>query len=411
VNRDSVAAVMDSHVAGEQRQDVSHLQKVEQELIWLRRFALAGWAIVLVIQGYSPGLSAEWGVYLGGVGYMLVLHWLVRTAKSPKGTAWFGTLADPLLIFCMSAATGGIDSTFVPFFYFTTIATAFRFRDRETFAVLAFHVLLVVVLVFVTKSAESAALSIYFVLFGLMFATGLGRLMASWARESVDKAMAQTTALRQERDRSRGLLRKLIDVQEVERKQIAGDLHDRMGARLSTLQLGMERLSSDDAQVAEELQRLSAELNECTADVRALMNDLRPTVLDELGLYEAVTEYLSHLGDIVEFDIRSDIDPALKDWRSKQDAMLFRLIQEALLNVRKHASAQTVSVRWSIQQNRVVLVIEDDGCGFDPDNVPSGHYGLLTMRERAEAAGGRLAISSGAAQGTQIRVEFDQGTS
>ena len=107
---------------------------------------------------------------------------------------------------------------------------------------------------------------------------------------------------------------------------------------ISSLQHDLDRclyIDGTQSEMADILSNMRVELVDCSADVRSIMNELRPTVLDELGLYEAVTEYISNLADLVPFSIKTQIDPKLKDWHSAEDAMLFRLIQEALLNIRK----------------------------------------------------------------------------
>ena len=131
-----------------------------------------------------------------------------------------------------------------------------------------------------------------------------------------------------------------------------------------------------------------------------------PTVLDELGFYEALSEYLAGLTDAMPFRLEVRLDPGLQKWRSRQDAMLFRLVQEALLNARKHARARRLSVTFGREDREVTLSVEDDGCGFQTGTIPLGHYGLLTMRERAEVSGGTLHVSSEPGRGTCVLVRF-----
>ena len=151
---------------------------------------------------------------------------------------------------------------------------------------------------------------------------------------------------------------------------------------------------------------MRAEVENCSSDIRSLMNELRPTVLDHLGLYEALSEYLIGQIETAPFVLTANLDPELRGWASRQDAMLFRLVQEALLNVRKHGRATRVEVSLCRVDGRVVLSIIDDGCGFAPSAVPNGRLGLQMMGERAEAAGGRLAVDSAPGRGTAVRVVF-----
>jgi signal transduction histidine kinase len=129
-------------------------------------------------------------------------------------------------------------------------------------------------------------------------------------------------------------------------------------------------------------------------------------VLDELGFYEALSEYLAGLDGAVPFRLEARLDSRLQKWRSRQDAMLFRLVQEALLNARKHSRAQRLSVSFERLDDEVLLQVEDDGCGFDSAVIPIGHYGLLTMRERAEVSGGTLLVQSQPGYGTRISVRL-----
>jgi signal transduction histidine kinase len=246
-------------------------------------------------------------------------------------------------------------------------------------------------------------LSLYY----LGFAGALGAMLAGWARDNLDVALARSASLEQERDRSNALLRRLIRAGEEERKRLAEELHDRMGPSLFYLQRAvedcMQRAASDPRGVGE-LQALGRRVDACSADVRSLMNELRPTVLDHFGLSEALAEYLTAQVGTAPFAIEARLDARLRTWASRQDAMLFRLVQEALFNVRKHARARRVEVSIAPCGDGVALDIVDDGCGFDPERVPAGHLGLLTMRERAESAGGTLEVRSAPGHGTAIRV-------
>jgi signal transduction histidine kinase len=157
-------------------------------------------------------------------------------------------------------------------------------------------------------------------------------------------------------------------------------------------------------ELSKRLAGIAIDSRKCTTQVRNLMNDLRPTVLDDLGLYAAVSEHIAELSETVPFEISLQFDHKLQDWRSRSDALLFRLIQEALLNIRKHASANNVTIEFKTTKQNALLHINDDGSGFDPNAAVHGHYGLLTMRERAEALGGQLAVESEPGWGTQITV-------
>ena len=211
------------------------------------------------------------------------------------------------------------------------------------------------------------------------------------------------------RDRGQELLWRLIHAEEEERKRVAGEIHDRMGARFFeffySLQRCQEELGRRDPAAAGVLSRLSSEAQGFSDEIRNIMNELRPTVLDDFGFTEALREYVASLQGQAGPKVSLRIDAGLPAVRAEVGVMLFRVLQEAVLNVRKHASAQNLSLEFAaVNGSEVCLAIRDDGVGFDPDALPRGHYGLLHMKERAEACGGRLAIRSRPAAGAEVRV-------
>ncbi len=385
-----------------------HLADAERRLAWTRRAALLGWAAIVYLHEGGFRASLAWGAYALGLAYMLVLHWWVRRRVVTQLTSWIATVSDSCLTFLMCATTEGMASPIFPFFYFTTIAGAFRFGVDELPRVLALNGGLVVVLAFTTGSGALGELALP--LYYLGFAAALGAMLAGWARANLDVALARSAGLEIERDRSNLLLRRLIRAEEDERKRLSEDLHDRMGPSLFHMQHALEECvhsAAHDHATTRELRALQNLVATCSSDVRSVMNELRPTVLDHFGLYEALSEYLTGLMGSVAFALTMRLEPRLQGWSSRQDAMLFRLVQEALFNVRKHARAGRVEVSLASAGDRVTLGITDDGCGFDPERVASGHLGLLMMRERADAAGGLLDIDSSPGRGTRIRVHFE----
>jgi signal transduction histidine kinase len=239
----------------------------------------------------------------------------------------------------------------------------------------------------------------------------MGAILAEWARQHSRLILEHARTLKESGDRYQAVLRRFAQLQEDERRNIAGELHDRMSGHLFGLRQGIEQCLSeldDRPSLQRHLGGLESTVRACTHDVRSIMNELRPTVLDELGFYEAASEHLARQAEVLPFRLVRRFDPSLRDWRSRQDAMLFRLLQEALLNIQKHAQATTVEVELDARsEGDVVLSIADDGQGFDPDNIPLGHYGLMTMRERAEAAGGALRVDAGPdRRGTRIEVRL-----
>lgn len=385
----------------------THLTDAERALTWTRMAAFAGWGLILYAQGYALQLDIVWLSYASGVIYMATLHWWVRREGVSRATSWIATLCDSTITFLMCIVTGGATSPFLPFFYFTTLAGAFRFGVSEMAHILLLNGAAIVALHALRgpHGVGPTLLNLYY----LGFAAALGALLAGWARANLEIALSRSSALRVERDRSNALLHKLIHTQEEERKRLAGDLHDRMGARLFHLQHQLDQCSRQEAAARNldaHFAMMRKDLLECSSDVRSLMNDLRPNVLDDFGFLEALSEYVTNLVGVVEFAVSVRVDPTLRGWRSRQDAMLFRLLQEALLNVRKHAGASRVIIAVDRQDGHIVLSIKDDGRGFNPASIPVGHFGIMMMRERAQAAGGALTIDASPQRGATISIAF-----
>ena len=399
----------------EAEEDEKRLRRAEKDIRWLRFAGLIGWFVVLQGHGYDLGFTPVWGIYTTGVLYAAWAH--LQAARSPniRRTAITTTFADPVLAAMICIATGGIDSVLYPFFFFTQMSVAIRFGVWESIGIAVFNCAVTIAIFFIEPwysphPGNSTYLMLGTKLFLLGFAGFMGAILAEWARAHAQLILEHARTLRESGDRYQAVLRRFAQVQEEERRNIAGELHDRMSGHLFGLRQGLEQCRAgldDRTALRARLDELESTVRACTHDVRSIMNELRPTVLDELGFYEAASEYLGRQAELLPFRLVRRIDPALRDWRSRQDAMLFRLLQEALLNIQKHAQATTVEVLLAAHGDEVVLSIADDGQGFDPDNIPLGHYGLMTMRERSEAAGGVLRVDAGGGRrGTRIEVRF-----
>lgn len=399
----------------ETEQDESRLRRAEKDIRWLRNIGLVGWFVVLRGHGYELGFTPVWAVYTAGVTYAIWAHFQAERTRNIRRTAVVTTFSDPILAGMICMVTGGIDSILYPFFYFTQMSVAIRFGVWESIGIAFFNCFLTVVIFFVEPyysgdASQSTPLMLATKFFLLGFAGFMGAILAEWARQHAKLILEHARTLRESGERYQAVLRRFAQVQEEERRNIAGELHDRMSGHLFGLRQGLEQCMgrlNDRQALSEKLGELEVTVRACTHDVRSIMNELRPTVLDELGFYEAASEHLARQSEVSSYRLTRRIDPSLRDWRSRQDAMLFRLLQEALLNIQKHAQATTVEVILEPQLDEVVLTIADNGQGFDPEKVPIGHYGLMTMRERAEAAGGRLKVEAGGRRrGTKIEVRL-----
>lgn len=208
--------------------------------------------------------------------------------------------------------------------------------------------------------------------------------------------------------------RRLMTVQEAERRTLARELHDAVGQELTALSLNLtiiENALPETAarKVRERLEDSQEVLEETTRHLRNIMVELRPPGLDELGLLAALKEHVSQVGRRCEMALGvTGVEPQPRLTPTDEIA-LFRIVQEALNNIVKHARAGEAQVCLEQNEHAVVLSITDNGVGFDTAAKPiMGGYGMgtTTMRERAEAIGAHLQLQSAPGQGTRVTVEL-----
>jgi signal transduction histidine kinase len=206
---------------------------------------------------------------------------------------------------------------------------------------------------------------------------------------------------------SRDAIRRVVEAQELERARLARELHDETGQALTSILLGLHALERTVESVdAYDALAVVRELVVNTLhDVRRLAVELRPAALDDFGLAPAIERLVAiHRQDAA---VTIDLGIQLGDERLPADVetTMYRIVQEALTNVAKHANAKRISVLATRSAGSAVLVIEDDGGGFDPSDATSG-LGLSGMRERVALVGGRLKVEAGIGSGTTIVAEI-----
>lgn len=224
-----------------------------------------------------------------------------------------------------------------------------------------------------------------------------------------------TQRQQQERDdkRHRSELRQLsanvVEAREEERRRIARELHDELGQRLSALKMGLSGLRSGGVArgAAGRVDEMLEMIDDTVAALRRIAADLRPLMLDDLGLnaaIEALAREASHRMD-VEVAVRlGDEDPPLADGAA---IAVYRMVQEALTNVGRHARATEVRIELLRQGDEIVLTVRDNGVGFAAEAQPTdGRYGLLGIRERALMLGGRLEVDNPPGGGARVTVHL-----
>jgi signal transduction histidine kinase len=205
----------------------------------------------------------------------------------------------------------------------------------------------------------------------------------------------------------RDALQRVVEAQELERKRLARELHDETGQALTSILLGLKPL--EQSATTEEGRAAVASVRELVVstlqDVRRLAVELRPAALDDFGLGTAVDRLASTFRE--QTGLQVDFESRLGDERlpPEVETALYRIVQEALANVVKHAGASRVSILLVHKNTSVTAVVEDDGLGFDPGATPDDVLGLVGMRERVGLVGGRLRIESAEGAGTTIAAE------
>jgi PAS domain S-box-containing protein len=211
-------------------------------------------------------------------------------------------------------------------------------------------------------------------------------------------------------DGERRLLRKMLDMQEQDRKLVAYEIHDGLAQQLAAALFKLQSINEFRDSDPDGAHRLFDEsvrlLREAMAETRRLISGLRPPILDDSGVVDAIEYLISEQqpqgGPEVEY---VHVGPFHRVAAPLEDA-IFRIVQEALTNARKHSQSQRVRVSLSQGGGRVHVEIRDWGVGFDPTKVKTGHYGLHGIRERARLLDGVVAIESTAGRGTRISVDF-----
>jgi signal transduction histidine kinase len=231
-----------------------------------------------------------------------------------------------------------------------------------------------------------------------------GLLLVGLEALLIGALLAQRARRHRAEEQVRALNRRLLTAQEDERKLLARELHDDFSQRLARLSIDAARLEyaaavpldgARQAPMREELARLSE-------DVHALAYQLHPSTLDDLGLIEALKIEADHFSRLESIPVRLDLGEPPPEPSREAALCLFRVAQEGLRNVKRHARARAVDLACAADGRGTRMILRDDGAGFDPAQTRRPSLGLAGMRERAALVGGRIEIQSAPGRGTTI---------
>jgi two-component system sensor histidine kinase UhpB len=205
--------------------------------------------------------------------------------------------------------------------------------------------------------------------------------------------------------------RRALAAQEAERLRIARGLHDEVGQILTGVLLQLGSLAdAGAARRQSDLEEAKQATRQALEEVRRIAHELRPAALEHLGLLSALTELTTKFAGLSGITINRRFDPDLPPLSREIELAIYRVAQESLTNVSRHADASHVEVSLEKGIESVVLRVLDDGRGLDADAPPSGDGGLRGMRERAVLVGGALAIKEGRTGGVEVRLEVPAGS-
>ena len=216
--------------------------------------------------------------------------------------------------------------------------------------------------------------------------------------------------LMEQRENIRQMAERVVAAQEEERQRISRELHDDLGQALTTHLLSLRNLQEDLSIPVEEmfaqLQALYNQSYEVLVKIRRLARDLRPPVLDALGLKVAMQTYCTEFTRRTHLPVIFEAEASLPELPDAYNIALYRTLQEALTNVVKHAQASQVWVELSREDETVNLTVQDNGIGMDEETSTSNGIGLAGLRERITVVGGTLNISSAPKRGTILSAQF-----
>jgi signal transduction histidine kinase len=244
--------------------------------------------------------------------------------------------------------------------------------------------------------------------------SGMFYSLASSRSRAVELANEMTRDLRATTEQLQALSRRLVDVQESERRQFSRELHDRIGQNLTALSINLDIMKSQmgengNSALRTRLDDAAALLESTAGSIENVISELRPPMLDDYGLLPALQWYGNEFWRRTGIRVSVEGDEQMARVPQSTEIALFRIVQEALNNVAKHAHAQHVEIALTRQGSEVVLTVSDDGMGFEAAPAMASRrrrpgLGMVTMRERTQAVGGHFEIGPAPERGARVMV-------
>lgn len=214
----------------------------------------------------------------------------------------------------------------------------------------------------------------------------------------------EVTKLKLVEQELKDMMVKVMEVQEEERKRISSELHDGIGQSLFSFMIQIDRMLADHSELTE-LQQLRSNVASMMQDVRGMAWELRPSVLDDLGVEPAIKTYIENFTE--HFGIQVHLEGHLKErLGSMKETVIYRIIQEGLTNIAKYADVDDAVITFTDDSKKVIIIIRDQGIGFDRAELVHSGVGLFSMEERANSVGGSLQVDSVLGKGTTLTLSI-----
>ena len=371
----------------------------ERRVAWLRIAAIGLIVAAERLPHPNPSHEAFQIAALASGAYSFVALWVVYRSAIPRTLSLALTAIDVLVITLLAFLSGGPFSDARLAYFFVPISVAFRFGWRTTLLATAFVVLAYDVQAAThparhdTDAAQFVAVQTGYLLWIGISATLFSGLLAARTRRLAELARGR-----------RRLLADVMTAEDQSRRILAETLHDNAIQNVLASRQDVEDAAKSGSR--EDLERASRHLSETAVALRSAIFELHPHVLEQAGLEKALRAVAERASRRAGFGVDLHLDyPA----RHPDEALLLRAAREFIDNAAKHANASLLTITLA-SGDEVVLTIADDGSGFDPHTldrvVADAHIGLLSQRERIEAAGGTLLVASAVGRGTKVTVRL-----
>jgi two-component system sensor histidine kinase UhpB len=400
--------------------ELTELKEIIRRTIRVRRITLGSFFAVAVIIRLGVGLVFPLPLLFAPLGWLLLTYpfkALIEAQKDERGLHWahagFFILELGIITYLIHFLQGA-EWLGLIFYIFTIIYANFFLPELQGYLITGLAILFYAALVLLewaglvphrTLFLARDYRSLSYVLITLL-AGGIG----------VYAVLAYTIRIFAEIYRRKGrelaaLSAKLVSAQEEERRRIAHRLHDELGGALTATKLELELAEREaPAELRARLRRAVQILGEALSQARELSHSLRPPLLEELGLGPALRALGERFAAAEGFKVELELEELGQEaglLRPEVESLIYQAAQEALTNAAKHAHPQRVVLRLGRARGRLRLEVEDDGRGFDPQELRGGPgLGLEGMRERAILAGGSLKVESKAGRGTKLILEL-----